>query len=367
MLVLGMGVARSPSVIRGQDAFDFWHVFQRHVHDPEEVGLLEYLPSSLTDGALDTEAVRLGLSLVAPRGLIDRAWWSSRLFADHAQPLWGVTLAGVLLAAGLCRQPDVVDGVVRGLRVGLDLDAAQSAREEAPVTNRLLDLSPLQSVLDFWYHYQALVYDPLSVQRIFNLRETLFRPLDEDARRRADTRLLEMPPLRALYARRNDELLSRRYDLSALGLLPKGTLGEVFATTLRAKGLDPDFYPPQSAEGVFAFLNYRMRKTHDIHHVLTGFDTDVPGEIGITAFYLSQNRTPSTLMLISAYLLGAALRADSDVLARSRATLAAGLRAGGAAARLLPVCWEEHWEDDIDSVRERYGIQPFDPPTSRLS
>ena len=42
---------------------------------------------------------------------------------------------------------------------------------------------------------------------------------------------------------------------------------------------------------------HRLRETHDIVHVLTGFGTDGPGELGQQAFNLAKNRSPLVAML----------------------------------------------------------------------
>ena len=39
-----------------------------------------------------------------------------------------------------------------------------------------------------------------------------------------------------------------------------------------------------------SFVSHRLHETHDIIHVLTGFGTDLVGEMGLQAFALAQNR-----------------------------------------------------------------------------
>ena len=43
--------------------------------------------------------------------------------------------------------------------------------------------------------------------------------------------------------------------------------------------------------------------THDIHHTVTGFGTDLPGEVGVSAVYLAQIHHPVSLLYVSAVLL----------------------------------------------------------------
>jgi len=68
--------------------------------------------------------------------------------------------------------------------------------------------------------------------------------------------------------------LSGPYDAAALRALPKGTLGNTYATALGAMGHDiiffpgPDFYANLETDA--DYINYRVYATHDIHHIISG-------------------------------------------------------------------------------------------------
>ncbi len=79
------------------------------------------------------------------------------------------------------------------------------------------------------------------------------------------------------------------YDLAILDACPAGSLGKTYAEHMRRYGLKPfDISPAyqdlarQHAQGV------RYIKTHDLFHVLTGFDTSLAGEIGVLYFTAAQ-------------------------------------------------------------------------------
>jgi ubiquinone biosynthesis protein Coq4 len=81
--------------------------------------------------------------------------------------------------------------------------------------------------------------------------------------------------------------------LSTLRELPAGTLGREYARFLDANGIEP--------LEISAAMKERFRKnpyalryttTHDLHHVLTGFDTGLAGELGVFAFNVGQGSAP---------------------------------------------------------------------------
>ena len=83
------------------------------------------------------------------------------------------------------------------------------------------------------------------------------------------------------------------HKLSALRTLPLGTLGREYARFLDANGIEPLVISPAVRER-FRTNPYALRytTTHDLHHVLTGFDTGLAGEAGVVAFNLGQGSAP---------------------------------------------------------------------------
>jgi len=47
-----------------------------------------------------------------------------------------------------------------------------------------------------------------------------------------------------------------------------------------------------------SYVLFRFRQTHDIWHLVTGFDTDVIGELGLKSFELAQTRRPLAFVLL---------------------------------------------------------------------
>ncbi|CAN5624293.1 Coq4 family protein [soil metagenome] len=149
-----------------------------------------------------------------------------------------------------------------------------------------------------------------------------------------------------------------RLDLDALAKLPAGALGREFADFLRKNKLDPNDIPLMESRdpGEFIFAHYY--ETHDLWHVLTGFDTDKAGELGLQAFYLGQGG-PARLsaMILSAgfleLLMGKEQFGDREARLHE---VARGYVMGKRAKPLFGVRWNELWSEPLTAIRERFAI-----------
>lgn len=142
--------------------------------------------------------------------------------------------------------------------------------------------------------------------------------------------------------------------LEELEGLPPGTLGRVFADHCRARGIDPNLVhvPPTGAVG---WLLNHLYQTHDIWHVVTGWGNDLPGEVGLGAFYAAQLRSPAFFgyMLALVLLNVVSRRADLDEIL---AALSSGYRGGRAAEPILGTAWDELWTLPLEDLRRRFAI-----------
>ena len=144
-------------------------------------------------------------------------------------------------------------------------------------------------------------------------------------------------------------------DLNALATLPSGTLGHAFATHELERGLDPADLPVRPHHDGGSWLLAHLYETHDIWHVVTGFDTDVAGELGLQAFMLGQMPTPLPWFLLGGGFLNTALFARHEADARARAFVD-GWTMGRQARPLVGVAWSERWDEPLASVREGLGV-----------
>ena len=143
--------------------------------------------------------------------------------------------------------------------------------------------------------------------------------------------------------------------LEALRAYPTGTLGAAYYVHLNSNGLQPDFFPSEPVAGLLEFTIQRLRQTHDLWHVLVGFDTSVPGEIGLQAFSLAQVRNVLSVVLLFGGMMHLALKSPRELpLAMDK--IVDGYTRGKAARFLLAERWEELLGESLLQARQRVGL-----------
>jgi ubiquinone biosynthesis protein COQ4 len=137
--------------------------------------------------------------------------------------------------------------------------------------------------------------------------------------------------------------------------LPEGTLGHEYAHQLRSQGLTPDsLIDPNPITSPQDYVTHRLRETHDIVHVLTGFGVDGLGVLGLQAFNLAQNRSPLAVMLIFGGMLSA-LQNDEpheELLTALSRGFDLGLKAECVIAQKL----EEGWDRPLADWRKELQL-----------
>jgi ubiquinone biosynthesis protein Coq4 len=157
------------------------------------------------------------------------------------------------------------------------------------------------------------------------------------------------------------------HTLAELIGLPERSLGHAYAARMLADGLDPDVIRRNAASAALEpgeselarkarYLTRRRTMTHDIHHTVTGFGTDLPGEVGISAVYLAQIHQPVSLLYLCAVLLHT--MPEPELYGRALHRLQEGLQMGWKAHNLLAQRWELGWERPLDEWRRALAIEP---------
>ena len=209
------------------------------------------------------------------------------------------------------------------------------------------------------------------------------------------------------------EIFASRYvaqppNVEQLLQLSEDSLGHAYATYLKTSGFEADFYRPLEVEDDVTYFLLRMRQTHDIWHLVAGFSTDVPGELGLKAFELAQTRRPLSAVLLSGGVLSAVFKSallnygmnlppspqfwgsrisqsppelgdlggksannsDRFIFRFSNAfkspttlgplleQIAIGYRLSATAQPLLAQRWEDHWGRSLEDWRSRLNLQP---------
>lgn len=200
--------------------------------------------------------------------------------------------------------------------------------------------------------FVRLVRDPTRLDEVFVLAESV--ETEEAARRVGEVFQNDPASARVLAERpRLGEV-----DLARLAKLPEGTLGRVFADAMIRMKLDPkDILVPAHVGSDFDYVRAHLRETHDVWHAVTGFDTDVAGEIGLQAFYLAQFQAPLSALLLMIGFANTLFFAMEDRDRRMR-EIVRGWLIGKRAEPFFGVRWAEMWETPLVDVQRKLRVDP---------
>lgn len=162
-----------------------------------------------------------------------------------------------------------------------------------------------------------------------------------------------------------------RYDLDAMLKMPKGSLGWTYAKIMTALGYDPDFYrTPESFKNDEEYITFRVYKTHDIHHIVTGFSMDNFGEFGVISVFAAQIGYPAFVFVDLISMLMTFFRSEklyveaenpmeqARTLGYQFRLISDGLEMGANAKPLFPVKWEELLDRQLEDLRAEFNIVP---------
>ena len=146
-------------------------------------------------------------------------------------------------------------------------------------------------------------------------------------------------------------------DRAALAAMPAGTVGRAYfelteAAKITAAGIKEASMAERETPlgtGDLRFVGERMRDTHDLWHTVTGYGTDVLGELALLAFTFAQAPQMGIGLIIG---FGYLQRIPS-----ANALMRDAYRRGKRATYLPAVAWEELLDQPLDRVRARLGLQ----------
>lgn len=192
--------------------------------------------------------------------------------------------------------------------------------------------------------WSTLVRDPSQLGRVFELRDSV-----------ADRAVMEKMAAHLERDPRGAAALTGRPRLGVLSLgelsrLPDGSVGRAFADHMRRAGLDPAALPSLPSPDRLSYLSAHLYETHDLWHVVTGFDVDVAGELGLQAFYLAQFPGLLSAAILSAGLLNTAIYAPEERVRRMD-EITLGWQLGKGAQPLFGVDWAPLLQAPLVDVR----------------
>jgi ubiquinone biosynthesis protein COQ4 len=238
----------------------------------------------------------------------------------------------------------------------------ETSRVEQAVTKQRKWYYRKNTLRSLWAIYR-LAKNPAATKYVFMIGDAQDNICESERRRGGFT-----DPFRkneALEAMWQARFRTAVYDLDELGKLPADTLGGAYARHMKANNLRADYYDVKVTPRTrMQFLRQRMRQTHDIWHVLTGWGTDEFDEVGIQGFTAGQYMSSMAAIIGAAAFLKSILRCRFNELERHVDNFCDGYSAGKRADNLLAVKWEELWSENVETLRRRYGIEAVRKSTS---
>jgi ubiquinone biosynthesis protein COQ4 len=206
--------------------------------------------------------------------------------------------------------------------------------------------------------FLTLLFDDSgSLKPVLELSHSL---IDGEAFRLAIVGMKAKPEVAAILAER---YIAPPHNLNALLQYPKNSLGYTYASYMREAGFQP-LTPAISIDSDTHYIEHRWQQTHDVWHIITGFDTSGIGEIGLQAFYLAQFQLPLASLLIANTLISVTLF-QPQVLSSLLMAIVCGWEMGRNARPLIAQKWEEAWEKPVAVWRTELNVCPFCYDSSR--
>lgn len=195
--------------------------------------------------------------------------------------------------------------------------------------------------------------NPENTAAVFDLAEALYKMGSSEAVRK---KFQQDPDCFEIIKNRT---LLKPINLTELQTLPLGTIGRAYADHMIGNKLDPNFYRVLEIKNDTIFVMMRMRQTHDLWHVLTGFNTSVPGEIGLQAFMAAQISAPLSILLMAGALFKVATKQQEslDVVMNS---ITQGWLMGKKAKPFFSIDWEANWKTPVLELRSAYQVEASD-------
>jgi ubiquinone biosynthesis protein COQ4 len=192
----------------------------------------------------------------------------------------------------------------------------------------------------------TLLRDPKRVDQVLLLADTV----NVRAYRRIGARMKETACGRRLIDAR---AVWTKSSMHRLGSLPDGVLGREYQRFLADNALSPEGLssPPRIDDPIAAYVARRLRQTHDVWHVLTGYEPDVRGEILLQAFTFAQVRSPSALLIVLFGLLRWMWFYKSLVV-----DVVTAYRRGKRAGFLAAIRWEDEWSTPLVALQKRLAL-----------
>ena len=217
---------------------------------------------------------------------------------------------------------------------------------------------PKRRPLKAWRHMQKLISDKEDTAQVFHIIEALNgNSTQKDFRR-------------FMASEDGPKLLERRSflpdildDHAPLKALPIGTVGRTYVDFMEREGLTANGLVQESLEqrkhhqhfddDLHWYVN-RLRDTHDMYHILTGYGRDALGEDALLGYTHSQHGGMGINFI--AFMGARQIAKEAPREARVKEVLAEGRRNGKRAKRIVELDIEAILDQPLEEVREQLNI-----------
>jgi ubiquinone biosynthesis protein COQ4 len=140
-----------------------------------------------------------------------------------------------------------------------------------------------------------------------------------------------------------------------------GTVGYALASHMIANELNPNLFEPAEVSTRRDYVIAHVTETHDVWHAVTGYGTDVSGEVALLSFYAAQIGAPIFAMLLGIVMLNTAFFSHEEIGARLGA-ISDGWRAGNKSKSLYGLDWNTQFDRPLSEFRNEFSL----PKRSRV-
>lgn len=205
-------------------------------------------------------------------------------------------------------------------------------------------------------HFRKLIQDKEDTEQVFHIFENLPRKGFMD-----DARAFVTSDFGQKLMEREPYLPDLLDDHAWIDALPEGSVGHAYVTFMRREGLSAaglvaeseKMGRPQYDDQVQWYSN-RLRDTHDLFHVLTGYNRDALGEASLLAFTYSQN--PGLGVIFISFMGCRTIAKHAPKGARVMDCFWEGKRNGAAAQKIIQQDIIALMHEPLDAARQRLGI-----------
>ena len=211
-------------------------------------------------------------------------------------------------------------------------------------------------------HFRNLIADKEDTEQVFHIFECLPRKGFV-----TDAKAFIESPRGQLLMESEPFLPEVLDDHAALKKLPVGTVGRAYVDFMEREGLSAAGLVAESVkmrrgkphyDDQLQWYGDRLRDTHDLMHILTGYGRDALGEQCVLSFTYGQNRNLGNFFI--AYLGGFELSRRVKTGAPVMAAIRQGQRHGTAAANIMQEDIRALLAEPLEGARKRLNI---DSPT----